>query len=242
MNLILVIEDDSRIQRALRRQFVAEDYEVHVESDGTAGLAAFQARRPAAVVLDLMLPGMSGRDVCREIKSASPLTPVIILSAITSVADKVLLLELGADDYMTKPFSPRELLARLQAAIRRSSKALPVTSAPTQDFGDVSIDFPRMEVHKAGTRVPLTAQEFKLLKYFLDNAGRVVSRDELLNAVWGYNFYSSTRAVDNQILKLRQKLESDPSSPVYFCTCMARATSSCGRDESETAAGGGPGG
>lgn len=217
MSLIMIIEDDSRIQRALERQFTAEDYAVHVEGDGAAGLAACKLMKPAAVVLDLMLPGMPGRQVCRELKAFSPDTPVVILSAVTDVADKVLLLELGADDYMTKPFSPRELLARVQAAIRRSSKAAS-TPASTHDFGDVSIDFLKMEVYKAGVRVMLTAHEFKLLKYFLDHAGRVITRDELLNDVWGYNFYSSTRTVDNQILKLRQKLEPDPGNPIFFCT------------------------
>jgi DNA-binding response OmpR family regulator len=215
MSLILIIEDDLRIQRALRRQFAAEDYEVHVEGDGQAGLTACKLMKPVAVVLDLMLPGMSGRNVCKEIKAWSSETPVIILSAVTEVADKVLLLELGADDYMTKPFSPRELLARVQAAIRRRRKAVVV---PTHDFGGVSVDFARMEVYKNGALVVLTAHEFKLLKYFLDNVGRVVTREELMNDVWGYNFYSSTRTVDNQILKLRQKLEPDPANPVYFRT------------------------
>src|SRR5882757_1741361 len=215
MSLILVIEDDSRIQRALRRQFAAEDYEVHVESDGLAGLAACKSMKPVAVVLDLMVPGMAGRNVCREIKRWSEEMPVIILSAVTEVADKVLLLELGADDYVTKPFSPRELLARVQAAIRRTRKAAVI---PAHDFGGVSVDLAKMEVYKDGALVMLTAHEFKLLKYFLDNSGRVVTREELLNDVWGYTFYSSTRTVDNQILKLRQKLEPDPTNPVYFRT------------------------
>src|ERR1700743_3615946 len=135
MSLILFIEDDPRIQRALRRQFTAEGYDVHVEGEGPAGLAACKSLRPATVVLDLMLPGLSGRAICKEIKTWSNDTPVIVLSAVTEVADKVLLLETGADDYMTKPFSPRELLARVQGAIRRNQKkveALPL------GFGDVS--------------------------------------------------------------------------------------------------------
>ena len=122
MSLILVIEDDPRIQRALQRQFIAEGYEVKVEGDGPAGLAACKALRPATVVLDLMLPGLSGREICKEIKAWSIDMPVIVLSAVTEVADKVLLLETGADDYMTKPFSPRELLARVQAMIRRAGR------------------------------------------------------------------------------------------------------------------------
>jgi|SRR3984957_3357225 DNA-binding response OmpR family regulator len=215
MSLILVIEDDPRIQRALKRQFTAESYEVHIEGDGLEGLAACKQLRPAAVVLDLMLPGLSGRNVCQEIKAWSHDTPVIVLSAVTEVADKVLLLETGADDYMTKPFSPRELLARVQAAIRRNRKKeepLPL------GFGDVSVDFLKMEIYKAGTLVALTAHEFKLLRYFLDNPGRVVSREELLSDVWGLNFHLTTRTVDNQVLKLRQKLETDPANPVHFRT------------------------
>jgi DNA-binding response OmpR family regulator len=213
--LILVIEDDPRIQRALTRQFTAESYEVHIEGEGPSGLSACKQLRPVAVVLDLMLPGLSGRSVCKEIKAWSQDTPVIVLSAVTEVADKVLLLETGADDYMTKPFSPRELLARVQAAIRRTRKkveALPL------GFGDVTVDFLKMEVHKSGNLVALTAHEFKLLRFFLDNPGRVISREELLSDVWGLSFHLTTRTVDNQVLKLRQKLETDSANPVHFRT------------------------
>lgn len=215
MSLILIIEDDSRIQRALQRLFIAEDYEVHIEGEGPSGLAACKSLRPAAVVLDLMLPGLSGRNVCKEIKAWSIDTPVIVLSAVTEVADKVLLLETGADDYMTKPFSPRELLARVQAAIRRTrrkAEGLPL------GFGDVSVDFSKMEIYKNGTLVPMTAHEFKLLRFFFENPGRAIAREELLSDVWGLSFHLTTRTVDNQILKLRQKLEADPANPVYFRT------------------------
>jgi DNA-binding response OmpR family regulator len=215
MSLILVIEDDPRIQRALRRQFTAEGYEVHIEGEGPAGLAACKSMRPATVVLDLMLPGLSGREVCKGIKAWSAETPVIVLSAISEVADKVLLLETGADDYVTKPFSPRELLARVQAAMRRTRKT--VQELPL-NFGNVSVDFLKMEVHKADVFVPLTAHEFKLLRFFLDNPGRAIGREELLSGVWGLNFHLTTRTVDNQILKLRQKLETDPANPVHFRT------------------------
>jgi DNA-binding response OmpR family regulator len=215
MSLILVIEDDPRIQRALTRQFTAESYEVHIEGDGLSGVASCKQLRPAAVVLDLMLPGLSGRNVCKEIKAWSQDTPVIVLSAVTEVADKVLLLETGADDYMTKPFSPRELLARVQAAIRRTRKKV---EAIPLGFGDVSVDFLKMEIHRAGTLVALTAHEFKLLRFFLDHPGRVISREELLSDVWGLSFHLTTRTVDNQVLKLRQKLEPDPANPVHFRT------------------------
>ena len=215
MSLILVIEDDPRIQRALRRQFTAEGYEVHIEGEGPAGLAAVKRLKPASVVLDLMLPGLSGRTICKEIKQWSSDTPVIVLSAINEVADKVLLLESGADDYVTKPFSPRELLARVQGAMRRNKKkeeTLPLS------FGNIRVDFITMETHREGQPVPLTAHEFKLLRFFLDNPGRAVAREELLSAVWGLSFHLTTRTVDNQILKLRQKLEPDPANPVHFRT------------------------
>jgi len=215
MSLILVIEDDPRIQRALQRQFTAEGYEVHIEGEGPAGLAAAKSMNPAGVVLDLMLPGLSGRTICKEIKQWSSETPVIVLSAISEVADKVLLLETGADDYVTKPFSPRELLARVQAAIRRSKRT--ASSLPLR-FGEVDVDFVTMEAHRAGELIPLTAHEFKLLRFFLENPGRAIAREELLSGVWGLNFHLTTRTVDNQMLKLRQKLETDPANPVHFRT------------------------
>jgi DNA-binding response OmpR family regulator len=215
MSRILVIEDDPRIQKALHRQFSAEGYEVHVESDGVKGIASCKNLKPVAVVLDLMLPGMSGRDICKELKAWSANLPVIVLSAVSEVADKVLLLELGADDYMTKPFSPRELLARVQAAIRRTHKT---SGSNLTQFGNISADFTKMEVFRDGLPVALTAHEIKLLKYFVDHAERVITREELLNDVWGYSSYPTTRTVDNQIMKLRQKLEPDPAKPLFFKT------------------------
>lgn len=212
---ILVIEDDPRMQKVLKRLFTAEGYAVEGAMDGRLGIDAFHAVTPSAVVLDLMLPGVPGREVCKRLKSASPDTPVIVVSAVAEVADKVLLLELGADDYVTKPFSPRELLARVQAALRRSRKG---GHAETVSFGVCEVDFPRMSVRKCGHPVTLTAHEFKLLKFFLDNPERVLGREELLNDVWGYNFYPTTRTVDNQILKLRQKLEVEPGNPLHFVT------------------------
>jgi DNA-binding response OmpR family regulator len=215
MATILVIEDDARIQKALHRLFAAEGYEVRSATDGTQGIELFAGGAPDAVVLDLMLPGLYGREICRTLKQSHPDTPVVILSAISEVADKVLLLELGADDYLTKPFSPRELLARVQAAMRRAKRT---RVRPTVGFGDVQVDFARMQATRNGAQVVLTAHEFKLLRFFLDNPERVLTREELLNEVWGYNSYPSTRTVDNQILKLRQKLEPNPAQPVHFCT------------------------
>jgi DNA-binding response OmpR family regulator len=217
MSTILVVEDDPRIQKALHRQFTSEGYTVHVSGDGAEGLATCKSLHPAGVVLDLMLPGMTGREVCRGIKSWSPNTPVVVLSAVSEVADKVLLLEIGADDYVTKPFSPRELMARVQAAIRRTQKPSGATSKRLS-FGQVTADFSAMEFARAGVPVVLTAHEIKLLRYFIDHAERVITREELLNDVWGYTSYPTTRTVDNQVMKLRQTLEADPAKPVHFRT------------------------
>jgi DNA-binding response OmpR family regulator len=212
---ILVVEDDVRMQKILYRLFVEQGYSVAVCGDGQSGLDTFRAGHPAAVVLDLMLPNIFGRDLCRTIKAERPGTPVIIVSAISEVADKVLLLEMGADDYVTKPFSPRELMARVQAAIRRTQKTPTVS---TYSFGDCEIDFSRMSALRGDVPVALTAHEFKLLRYFIEHPERVLSREELLNEVWGYNSYPTTRTVDNQILKLRQKLEPDAAEPRYLRT------------------------
>jgi len=212
---ILVVEDDRAIQKALKRLFESEQYAVEVTSDGKAGLEAFRSSRPSAVILDLRLPELLGNDVCREIKREAPTLPVIILSAKTEVSDKVLLLELGADDYVTKPFSPRELLARVRAAVRRASGPDAVDSVL---FGNINVDFGRMELTRDGAPVTMTAQEFRLLRYFAENPRRVLSRAELLNEVWGYENYPSTRTVDNHIWKLRLKLENDPANPEHFQT------------------------
>ncbi|OLE11571.1 MAG: DNA-binding response regulator [Acidobacteria bacterium 13_1_20CM_4_56_7] len=212
---MLVVEDDHAVQKALRRLFEAEGYAVQIASDGNAAVESFRTGTPSAVVLDLRLPGLSGREVCREFKQSSPAVPIIVLSATSDVSDKVLLLELGADDYVTKPFSPRELLARVRAALRRT-----VRPAATQkfSFADIFVDFTKMEVIREGKALALTAQEFKTLKFMVQNPERVITRDELLNEVWGYHNYPSTRTVDNHILKLRQKLEKDPANPVHFRT------------------------
>lgn len=215
MDKILVVEDDRAVQKALKRLFESEGYAVDATNDGTAGLGAFRAEQPSAVVLDLRLPGTPGMEVCREIKSQAPSLPVIVLSAAADVVDKVLLLELGADDYVTKPFSPKELLARVRAAMRRSVRQ-PISESFR--FDDVVVDFTKMELTKDGQTVSLTAQEFKILKFFLQNPDRVISREQLLNEVWGYQNYPSTRTVDNHILRLRQKLEKDPAYPVHFRT------------------------
>ena len=215
MDTILLIEDDRTIHKALKLLFESEGYALEIAQDGATGLEKFRAVKPALVVLDLKLPKIAGRDVCREIKKEAPSQPVIILSGLSEEVDKVLLLELGADDYVTKPFSPKELLARVRALLRRAQRRAP---SERYSFADVSVDFAKMEVRRAGQPVSLTPHEFKALRYFVENPERVLSRDELLNQVWGYECYPSTRTVDNHILKLRQKLEQDPSNPIYLRT------------------------
>lgn len=212
---ILVVEDDPAVQKALRRLFETEGYAVEIQTDGRSALDSFHSSAPAAIVLDLRLPKVSGGDVCKEIKAISPTMPIVVLSAASDVSDKVLLLELGADDYVTKPFSPRELLARVRAALRHTTRP---AEAPVVSFDGISVDFKKMEVKRDEKPIVLTAQEFKTFQFLVQNADRVISRDELLNEVWGYQNYPSTRTVDNHILKLRQKLEKDPSSPVHFRT------------------------
>src|SRR5271167_1632747 len=215
MGRILVVEDDPAVQKALRRLFESEGYSVEVQGNGKSALESFQAAPPAVIILDLRLPKLSGSDLCKEVKAQAPTLPIVVLSATSDVSDKVLLLELGADDYVTKPFSPRELLARVRAALRHTARTPDVQIV---NFDGISVDFKKMEIMRDGKPVVLTAQEFKTFQFLVQNADRVISRDELLNDVWGYQNYPSTRTVDNHILKLRQKLEKDPSSPVHFRT------------------------
>jgi DNA-binding response OmpR family regulator len=215
METILVIEDDSTVQKALQHLFSTAGYSVSIQGEGRAGLDAYHSFPPSAVILDLNLPGQKGHDVCRVIKDETPSLPVVILSAVSDVTEKVVLLELGADDYVTKPFSPRELLARVEAAMRRSTRR---PAAAAFGFGDVAVDLTRMTVSRNGGDINLTAQEFKLLKFLIANQERAISREELLNEVWGYDHYPSTRTVDNHILRLRHKLEKDPGEPIHFQT------------------------
>ena len=223
---VLVVEDSRPMQRTLQRLLEADSLQVQIASDGISGLETFRKQPPSAVLLDLKLPGMSGKELCREFKAIAASVPIVVLSANAEVEDKVLMLELGADDYVTKPFSPRELLARVRRAMRRGLAKDPgVASVPAKNvshqvltFGDARVDFTSMEAMQGGKEVTLTAQEFKLLKFFAASPGRVLTRDELLNEVWGYQNYPSTRTVDNHILRLRQKLEPDAANPRYFLT------------------------
>ena len=216
MEKILIIEDDRATRKALQQIFEGEGYAVAVAQNGSEGLAEFRSARPSFVILDLQMPLVGGRDVCREIRRQSEDVPIIILTGSVDEVNRVLLLELGADDYVTKPFSPKELVARVRAVLRRSRRNNPAVEQLY--FGDAFVDFGRMVVTRQERAVALTPQEFKLLKYFAQNPQRVVSRDQLLSEVWGYDSYPSTRTVDSHILTLRQKLERDPKSPTHFIT------------------------
>jgi DNA-binding response OmpR family regulator len=222
---VLVVEDSRPMQRTLQRLFEADGLQVQVASDGVAGIEHFRKQLPSAVVLDLKLPRLPGKEVCRAFKAHAASVPIVVLSADSEVEDKVLLLELGADDYVTKPFSPKELLARVRRAMRRAENAPAAgpggAAAVRHDvliLGDANIDFTSMVVTRAGRTLAFTAQEFKLLKYFAHSPARVITRQELLNEVWGYENYPTTRTVDNHILRIRQKLEPDPANPRYFLT------------------------
>ena len=219
MQRILVIEDDPAVRKALRWLFESHGYIVDLAGDGCSGLEIFRKNPPSAVVLDLRLPDISGPDVCREIMRVAPERPIVVLSANSDLLDKVVLLEMGARDYVTKPFSPRELLARVRAALRSVTRE-PAGAALT--FGTVNVDVLTRQVTSSGTSIRLTKKECALLEFLIQNAERVVSRQELLDNVWDYKVRFPTRTIDQHILKLRNKLEKDPAHPVHlrtvFCT------------------------
>ena len=209
---ILVVEDEASICLALEDDLKMEGYEVEIVRDGDS--ASRRAREQAIdlILLDVMLPGKDGFEVCRELRRAGLRTPILMLTAKTQEAEKVLGLELGADDYVTKPYSPRELRARIKALLRRAAGELP----DVYRFGDVEVDFARYEVRRAGRRIELTPTEFKLLAAFVRRPGRVLTRDQLLDEVWGHGVFVTDRVVDNQITNLRKKIEPEPSRPRYL--------------------------
>ncbi|MGE5814787.1 MAG: response regulator transcription factor [Acidobacteriota bacterium] len=214
---ILLVEDEPGLLLTLSDRLTSEGYLVETAQDGEAALARASAEPFDAIVLDVMLPRMNGFDVCREIRQRGVQTPVIMLTARGQVVDRVVGLKLGADDYVTKPFDMAELLARIEARLRRA----PVSPSPHADsyaFGPVQVDFRRAEVARAGAPVELSAREFQLLKYFIEHRGATLSRDELLNEVWGYNSMPSTRTVDVHVAWLRQKIEPNPRHPQFILT------------------------
>jgi two-component system alkaline phosphatase synthesis response regulator PhoP len=197
-----------------------EGYEVESVMDATKALQTASTNAYDAILLDVMLPGGTGFDVCRTLRQRGVQTPILMLTARGQVIDRVVGLKLGADDYLVKPFEMAELLARIEALLRRSSTSAlpPGASAESYRFGDISVDFRRAEVVKAGRTLELSAREFKLLKYFIEHRGAALTRDELLNEVWGYNAMPSTRTVDVHVAWLRQKLEDNPRHPEYIHT------------------------
>ena len=216
MRKVLIVEDDQAMAVALRDGFSYEGYAVQVARDGATGLQLAKERGHDLVILDVMLPRMSGLDVCRQLRSSGNDTPVIMLTARGQEIDKVLGLKTGADDYVTKPFSFLELMARVEAVLRRASKAAEAVEGVR--FGDVEINFKTFEASKGGRPVELSPREFKMMKYFAEHRGEVVTRDQLLDHVWGYEGLPLTRTVDMHIAKLRQKIEDTPSDPRHIIT------------------------
>jgi two-component system alkaline phosphatase synthesis response regulator PhoP len=214
MSRILVVEDDAAIARALGDDFRSQGHDVELATDG---VAAFQKARTgtfALVVLDIMLPGKDGFDVCRDLRRAGVRTPILMLTAKTHEAEKVLGLELGADDYVTKPYSRRELQARVKALLRRSAGELTEICR----FGDVEVDFARGEIRRGGRVVETTPLEFRVLAAFVRRPGRVMPRQQLIDEAWGHDLFVTERVVDNQVTNLRKKLEPEPAHPRHLVT------------------------
>jgi len=215
MTRILVIDDEPEMVRGLRDNLSYEGYEVLTAREGREGLATALKELPDLIILDIMMPGMSGWDVCRELRKKEVHIPIIMLTARGQEADTVMGLELGADDYITKPFSVRELLARVRAVMRRPGQRSDIHSYA---FGSVRIDFKQCVAFRGTRQVSLTRKELDIMRYFVAHQGEVLSRERLLDEVWGYECFPTTRTVDNHILKLRQKLEDDPENPRFIQT------------------------
>lgn len=214
---VLLIEDEEGLQTVLRDRLVAEGYTVLVASDGQTGLDLARSAELDIVLLDLMLPGMSGLDVCRTLRSESSSLPILMLTAKGSVTDRVVGLRLGADDYLPKPFDTGELLARMDAVMRRH-RPTPNDGPETVFFGDIEINFRSAEVTRASEPVELSAKEYQLLRYFVQRRGDALTRDDLLDGVWGHDVTPSTRTVDVHVAWLRQKLGDSTRAPKYIQT------------------------
>jgi DNA-binding response OmpR family regulator len=205
---LLIVEDDASLARLLRDNLVSEGFTVDCVSSGVHAVEHVRSARPNLVLLDIMIPDLNGFDVCRALSAERDRVPVIIITARTQQQDKVLGLRLGADDYVTKPFSLDELLARIHAVLRRSERTI-----PTLMLGEVTIDFGRMQAFRKGVPLALTPREFAVLQYLAEHAGQFVTREELLRVVWGYHGVSMTRTIDNFVARLRKKIECDPHHP-----------------------------
>jgi len=216
MSRILIIEDELPMRIALSDLMQAQGYRVITAVDGAAGLQRALDDKPDLLLLDIMMPRLDGYSVCREVRRHAPALPILILTAKGQVDDRVTGLDSGADDYLVKPFSSRELLARVRALLRRSERE--ATKVERVVFGDVEIDFTKQLCLRGGKRVPLSGKEFGVLKLLAEHRGEPVSREHFLEVVWGYNAYPTTRTVDNQILSLRAKLEREPAAPRHIMT------------------------
>ncbi|CAB4743309.1 MAG: response regulator [Nocardioides sp.] len=215
MTRVLVVEDEESYSDALAYMLRKEGFEVAIAADGNAALAEFDRNGADIVLLDLMLPGIPGTEVCRQIRATSSV-PVIMVSAKDDEVDKVVGLELGADDYVTKPYSPRELVARIRAVLRRGTE--PEAATSTLEAGPVRMDVERHVVTVDGTETKLPLKEFELLEMFLRNPGRVLTRGQLIDRVWGSDYVGDTKTLDVHVKRLRAKLEPDPSEPKYLVT------------------------
>ncbi|HKR84552.1 MAG TPA: response regulator transcription factor [Terriglobales bacterium] len=216
MTRILIVEDEPNMVAGLRDNFEFEGYEVLTAYDGEQGLQRAMAESPDLVVLDVMMPKMSGLEVCKQLRAKRPSIPIIMLTARGQEVDKVVGLELGADDYVTKPFSIRELIARVKAVLRRG-RVVP-RDQDRYSFGDAEVDLHACRVTRQGRELEFSSTEFELLRYFVSHPGEILSRDRLLEEVWGYDSYPTTRTVDAHLVRLRQKLEPNPEQPRYFLT------------------------
>jgi two-component system, OmpR family, alkaline phosphatase synthesis response regulator PhoP len=214
---LLLVEDEPGLQLAVSDRLIAEGYRVETAADGHTAVLRATSEPFDLIILDVMLPGRDGFDVARTVRQQGVQTPILMLTARTQVVDRVVGLKLGADDYLTKPFEMIELMARLEALLRRAP-ATTIMSPERYQFGDVLVDARKAEVSKDGALVDLSAKEFHLLRYFIEHRGATISREELLQEVWGYQSTPSTRTVDVHIAWLRQKLESNPRVPQYILT------------------------
>jgi DNA-binding response OmpR family regulator len=214
MQTILVIDDDENLRDTIAMMLEQDGFHAILSGDGRDGFDKALMHKPDLVLVDLRLPGMSGTEICKQLRAAKLNTPIIVLSALGDEVDKVLLLEIGADDYMVKPFGTRELMARIRAVLRRTSS----DARKVVHFSDNEIDFERRIVRRKGEELKLTPAEYNLLCYFLHNPDRPLTRDMILNSVWGYEFFPNTRTVDAHVVKLRQKLEPDANTPRHFLT------------------------
>lgn len=216
MNKILIIEDDPAISLGLEEALKNEHYDVITEADGTLGYEKALGGEYDLILLDLMLPSKDGMDICKDLRSNGITKPILMLTSKKEEIDKILGLEIGADDYVTKPFSVRELLARIKAILRRSTEM--TKSIEKYSFADISINFKKQEALKNNVNIDLSSTEYKILKYLIEHEGEVISRNKFLDKVWGFESFPSTRTVDNFILSIRKQIEDDPSNPKHLIT------------------------